>query len=44
MGIDYSGDFYYRRVGRDDFEDDNLGLVMRCIRRARETPDAFVLK
>ena len=41
---DCSGDFYDRRVGRDDFESDELGLVGRCIGGVRETPDAFVLK
>ena len=46
MGLrkDCSGDFHDRRVGRDDLEGDELGLVGRCIGGVRETPDAFVLK
>ena len=46
MGLrkDCSGDFHDRRVGRDDFEGDELGLVERCIGGVRETSDAFVLK
>ena len=41
---DCSGEFYDRRVGRDDFESDELGLVGGCIWGVRETSDAFVLK
>ena len=46
MGLrkDCSGYFDDRRVGRDDFEGDELGLVGGCIGGVRETPDAFVLK
>ena len=46
MGLrkDCSGDFHDRRVGRDDFEGDELGLVGGCIRGVGETPDAFVLE
>ena len=46
MGLrkDCSGDFHDRRVGRNDFEGDELGLVGGCVGRVREAPDAFALK